>query len=61
MLLARLPVSHANMSLDFKLKRTLRGLSYPPRLWCPVWMGTIDPAEVRDLFTEPISVEELLT
>jgi asparagine synthase (glutamine-hydrolysing) len=59
MLLARLPVSHANMSLDFKLKRTLRGLSYPPRLWCPVWMGTIDPAEMKDLFAEPIPVEEL--
>ncbi|HBB25186.1 MAG TPA: asparagine synthetase B, partial [Bacteroidetes bacterium] len=32
-LVQRLPVSHRNMSLDFKLKRTLRGLGYQPSLW----------------------------
>jgi asparagine synthase (glutamine-hydrolysing) len=31
----RLPVSGQNMSLDFKLKRTLTGLSYPQALWNP--------------------------
>jgi asparagine synthase (glutamine-hydrolysing) len=55
----RLPVSHENMSLDFKLKRTLRGLSHPRALWCPVWMGPLDPREIADLFDEPIDVEDV--
>lgn len=56
--MARLPVSHANMSLDFKIKRTLRGLSYKPELWCPVWMGTLDPEELGELFGAPIELED---
>ena len=59
LLMSRLPVSHANMSLDFKIKRTLRGLSHPPRLWCPVWMGPLDPREIAELFTEPVDVEDV--
>ena len=55
----RLPVSHANMSLDFKIKRTLRGLSYAPPLWCPIWMGTLDPKELGELFAAPIDVEDV--
>jgi asparagine synthase (glutamine-hydrolysing) len=55
----RLPVSHANMSLDFKIKRTLRGLSYPPPLWCPIWMGTLDPKELGELFAAPIDIEDV--
>ncbi len=58
MVMARLPVSHANMSLDFRIKRTLRGLSYPPALWCPVWMGTLDPEELGELFGAPIDLED---
>ena len=54
-----LPVSHANMSFDFKIKRTLRGLSYSPKLWCPVWMGPLDPAEIGELFDEPVRLEDL--
>ena len=57
--MSRLPVSHANMSLDFKIKRTLRGLSHPPPLWCPVWMGPLDPRELAELFDEPIDVEDV--
>jgi asparagine synthase (glutamine-hydrolysing) len=55
----RLPVSHANMSLDFKIKRTLRGLSYEPRFWLPVWMGSLDPIEIGQLFDGPVDVEDL--
>jgi len=58
-LFERLPVSHANMSLDFKIKRTLRGLSYRPQLWLPVWMGSLDPVEIGELFDGPIDVEDL--
>jgi asparagine synthase (glutamine-hydrolysing) len=58
-LAARLPVSHANMSFDFKVKRTLMGLSYPPPLWNAVWMSAAEPREIDDLFREPTPVEEL--
>jgi asparagine synthase (glutamine-hydrolysing) len=59
MLMARLPVSHRNMSLDFKLKRTLRGLSYPKALWNPVWLGPLCPEELEELFHEPMDPEQL--
>lgn len=53
----RMPVSHRNMSLDFKLKRTLRGLDHGPQLWCPVWMASISPADLRECFQEPVDLE----
>ena len=59
LLMSRLPVSHENMSFDFKVKRTLRGLGQRPPLWCPVWMGPLDPGELADLFDEPIDVEDV--
>ena len=55
----RLPVSHANISLDFKIKRTLMGLSHPPKLWNAVWMGALEPAEIEALFREPCDPEEI--
>jgi len=59
MLAARLPVSHANMSLDFKLKRTLRGLDHPPSLWNPVWLGALEPGEVARVTGSDFSVEQI--
>jgi asparagine synthase (glutamine-hydrolysing) len=56
---ARLPVSHANLSLDFKIKRTLMGLSYPPALWNAAWMSAVEPRELGDLFGEPSDPEEI--
>ncbi len=50
MLAGFIPVSHQNMSPDFKIKRTLRGLSYSPNLWQPVWLGPLCPAELNSLF-----------
>jgi asparagine synthase (glutamine-hydrolysing) len=57
--IARLPVSHRNMSLDFKLKRTLRGLDHRPALWCPVWMSSIAPSDLEACFDEPVDLEDL--
>ncbi len=54
-----LPLSSSNMSVDFKLRRTLRGLSYPPPLWNSVWLGPLEPREMLDLFQEPVEVAEL--
>ena len=59
MLFGRIPVSHKRMSLDFKIKRTLRGLSYAPRFWLPAWMGPLDSREVEELFDEPVEPEDL--
>ena len=55
----KLPVSHSNVSLDFKVKRTLMGLSYPPPLWNAVWMSALEPSAMGDLFAEPLPPEEL--
>lgn len=61
MVLSRLPVSHGKMSLDFRIKRTLRGLSYPAKLWLPVWMASLDINELRELFLEPVDLEEIFS
>jgi asparagine synthase (glutamine-hydrolysing) len=54
-----LPRATANMSLDFRLRRTLMGLSYPPNVRLPVWMSPIDPARMGALFDKPLPVDEL--
>jgi asparagine synthase (glutamine-hydrolysing) len=61
LLAGRLPVSHRNMSLDFKLKRALRGLSHPPKLWLPVWMSSLDGDELTELFNEPVDLEDVFS
>ena len=58
-LVDRLPVSSRNMSLDFRLRRALAGLSYPQALWNAVWMGPLEPRDFPDLFSSPLSTEEL--
>jgi asparagine synthase (glutamine-hydrolysing) len=56
---AKLSVSHRNMSLDFKLKRFLRGLEYPEVLWNATWLGPIAPKEIEQLFNVPVDLEAL--
>ncbi len=56
---ARLPVSHRYMSLDFKLKRTLRGVGHPPALWLPVWMAPLAHTDLADLLGTPVEPESL--
>jgi len=45
----RLPVSTANFSFDFKLKRFLRGARLPTELRHPVWLGSFRPDEQKRL------------
>jgi len=61
LLASRLPVSHANISLDFKIKRTLRGLSYGEALRVPVWMGPLEPKEIDSYFGDHTPPEELFS
>jgi asparagine synthase (glutamine-hydrolysing) len=45
----RLPVSTANFSLDFKLKRFLRGAGSSAAVRHPIWLGSFTPAEQESL------------
>lgn len=54
-----LPVSARNMSFDFKVKRSLMGLTYPEAVWNPVWMAPVEPSDMAALFHEPLALEEL--
>ncbi|HHH45302.1 MAG TPA: asparagine synthase, partial [Gammaproteobacteria bacterium] len=54
-----LPRSARNMSFDFKLRRVLQGLDFGPELWNPVWLAPLEPADISDMFNEPVAVEEL--
>ena len=59
LVMARLPTSHRNMSLDFRIKRTLRGIGYPRPLWNPVWLGPLSPGDLEGLFQAPVDLDEL--
>ena len=59
LLASRLPVSHSNISLDFKIKRTLRGLSHPAAYRVPVWMGPLEPTQIDACFGGHTPPEEL--
>ena len=54
-LAARLPTSMANISADFKLKRFLKGMPYPPALRHHVWLGSAAPEEARALLAPGLS------
>jgi asparagine synthase (glutamine-hydrolysing) len=58
-LAGRIPVSHANLSFDFKIKRGLRGASYPEKVWNPVWLGALEPHEIARLTGQPATIEDL--
>jgi len=47
------------MSWDFKVRRSLAGLSYPRAMWNPVWMSPVEPDLMAELFHEPLDAEEL--
>jgi len=45
----RLPSAETNMSLDFRLKQLLRGISAPAPLRHQVWIGAFVPSELQHL------------
>ncbi len=55
----RLPVSHRNMSLDFKVRRFLKGMAGPVAAMNPVWLAPLDPEDIADLFGRRVSWEDL--
>ena len=56
---AWLPDGHGYMSLSYRLRRMLRGLSYAPRLWNPVWLGGLEPSEFDKCFVDAVDHEEI--
>ena len=48
----RLPVSTANFSFDFKLKRFLRGAGTSAEVRHPTWLGSFTPGEQRELLVD---------
>jgi asparagine synthase (glutamine-hydrolysing) len=54
-----LPHGTGYMSWDFRLRRALAGLSYPSRLWNPVWLAPVEPRDMANFFEKPLPVEEL--
>ena len=55
----RMPSRAGYMSLDYRLTRLLRGLSYQPALWNPVWIGGLEPSELAACFDEPLSPDSI--
>ncbi len=55
----KLPNSDKNMSLDFKLKRSLKGMSYAASHRVPIWMSPLSPTDIQDAFLNPLSAEDL--
>ncbi len=54
-----LPISRGNMGFDFKVKRFLRGLSYPAPYWNPVWLSPVEPRDMAELLDQPARIEEI--
>jgi asparagine synthase (glutamine-hydrolysing) len=50
-----LPVSTRDFSFDFKVKRFLRGASYPAEVRHPIWLGSFAPEEQALLLREPVT------
>jgi asparagine synthase (glutamine-hydrolysing) len=58
-LVGKIPISTSNMSLDFKIRRTLMGLSYSQSLWNPIWLAPLEPNDINDIFEHPLAPEDL--
>jgi asparagine synthase (glutamine-hydrolysing) len=55
----RLPVSHANISWDFKIKRGLRGAGYPAKVWNAIWLGALEPDDIARFTGQRTTLEDL--
>jgi asparagine synthase (glutamine-hydrolysing) len=53
----RLPVSFDNMSFDFRAKKFIAGIGYPPEERNYVWLGTFSPDKKKQLVTKEVNKE----
>jgi asparagine synthase (glutamine-hydrolysing) len=56
-IIARLPVSANNMSLDFKLKQFVKGMNYPLSIRNQAWLGAFTPEQQQQLFSDRVRDE----
>lgn len=56
-LIAFLPVSTNNMSLDFKLKQFVKGVNYPLSIRNQAWLGAFPPEQQQKLFSRRVREE----
>ncbi len=54
-----LPVSHKNMSLEFKAKRFLSALGYESKFRNPIWLGPLPPDQLSDVFGQAIDLNKM--
>ena len=52
-LAGRIPVSRKNFSLDFKIKRFLSGMAFPPDVRHAAWLGAFTPGALSRLLRDP--------
>lgn len=57
----RVPVSHRYLSVDFALKRFVRGAAKDPALWIPSWMTGMDMPDLRECFGAAADPEEIFS
>jgi asparagine synthase (glutamine-hydrolysing) len=57
----RIPVSHRNMSFDFKLKRFLSGLGFKKEFQNPIWMSCLPIGHLERLFGQRLSLDNLFS
>ena len=50
----RLPVSYANLSFDFKIKKFTAGLGHPLEIRHALWLGSFEPADLPALMTPEV-------
>ncbi|MGE5671977.1 MAG: asparagine synthase (glutamine-hydrolyzing), partial [Fibrobacterota bacterium] len=56
-LIALLPVSTNNMSLDFKLKQFIKGMNFPLSVRNQAWLGAFTPEQQQLLFSDQVRDE----
>lgn len=56
-LIANMPVSTKNMSLDFRLKQFVKGMNYPVSLRNQIWLGAFPPEQQAMLFSDDVKEE----
>jgi len=54
-----LPVSHSNMSFDFKVKKTLSGLEHDMPLWNAAWLAPADIKTINMLLGTNFSAQDI--
>jgi len=65
-MIQKVPSSDGNLTLDYKLKRFVRGIDFPPPVNNYVWLGSLTPSEQGKIFQQeflksmaPRSVESI--